>query len=246
MYAYYRYHHVLKVLLRGKRNRRLDHLLHTLFEVALPHYRWQRFRRISGFEGPTVAGSMRATMEEKASLIPLNDIFEEDDGIFHVKSQSNKDSVYAVDTKTAQFNCSSWEDIKFCKHVGAVYRLHPSLRSDFLPELPDSHLEASQEEADLATIDGNTEVGSSDAEEDDEEKVIVSNEDGKEVSAQRDQILDDYEVIGKFLQHLRLNAAASVDREAAIYLQKARAVLTSAFETASLPPPPWSRCGTGK
>ncbi|KAI0262855.1 hypothetical protein BC834DRAFT_783524, partial [Gloeopeniophorella convolvens] len=53
------YHHVLKsTWLDGKRNRRVDHLLHTLVENMLPTYenRYHRHRRQGlGFEGPNLA-----------------------------------------------------------------------------------------------------------------------------------------------------------------------------------------------
>ncbi|KAJ7243521.1 hypothetical protein C8J57DRAFT_1034711, partial [Mycena rebaudengoi] len=49
------WHHVLKSkFLHGKRNRRLDHLLHTLSNEVLPYYALKQRRQELGFEGPDI------------------------------------------------------------------------------------------------------------------------------------------------------------------------------------------------
>ncbi|KAJ6575590.1 hypothetical protein DFH09DRAFT_834273, partial [Mycena vulgaris] len=49
------WHHVLKSkFLQGKQNRRLDHLLSTLMDAALPYYALKQRRQEFGFEGPDI------------------------------------------------------------------------------------------------------------------------------------------------------------------------------------------------
>ncbi|KAJ7590248.1 hypothetical protein C8J56DRAFT_752125, partial [Mycena floridula] len=46
------WHHVLKgKFLQGKRNRRLDFLLHVLIDDVLPHFRLREHRQLAKFEG---------------------------------------------------------------------------------------------------------------------------------------------------------------------------------------------------
>ncbi|KAJ7602617.1 hypothetical protein DFH06DRAFT_912730, partial [Mycena polygramma] len=61
------WHHVLKSFhMDGKRNRRVDQLIHTLINVALPDYiakhRAQRF----GFHGPDLALQYRNAVHQRA------------------------------------------------------------------------------------------------------------------------------------------------------------------------------------
>ena len=50
------YHHVLKSKwLDRKRNRRVDHLIHTLITVMVPSYVVQHVRQEQGFEGLNLA-----------------------------------------------------------------------------------------------------------------------------------------------------------------------------------------------
>ncbi|KAJ7840430.1 hypothetical protein B0H13DRAFT_1450100, partial [Mycena leptocephala] len=50
------WHHLLKGdFLEGKWNRWLDHLIHTLCEIAIPHFIAQHHRQAMGFEGPDLA-----------------------------------------------------------------------------------------------------------------------------------------------------------------------------------------------
>ncbi|KAH9962585.1 hypothetical protein BC827DRAFT_1087020, partial [Russula dissimulans] len=48
-----RYHHVLKShWLDGKRNQRIDHLIHMLVEGMIPYYETRHLREVVGLEGP--------------------------------------------------------------------------------------------------------------------------------------------------------------------------------------------------
>jgi hypothetical protein len=51
-----RYHHVLKShWLDGKRNQRIDHLIHMLVEGMIPYYETRHLREVVGLEGPDLA-----------------------------------------------------------------------------------------------------------------------------------------------------------------------------------------------
>ncbi|KAJ7301636.1 hypothetical protein DFH08DRAFT_641895, partial [Mycena albidolilacea] len=50
------WHHLLKYHhMEGKRNRRVDQLIHTLINVALPHYIANHCAQQFGFHGPNLA-----------------------------------------------------------------------------------------------------------------------------------------------------------------------------------------------
>ncbi|KAJ6592788.1 hypothetical protein B0H19DRAFT_920485, partial [Mycena capillaripes] len=49
------WHHVLKSMhLEGKRGRRIDHLIHTLINIAIPHYIAGHRAQEFGFQGPNL------------------------------------------------------------------------------------------------------------------------------------------------------------------------------------------------
>jgi hypothetical protein len=49
------WHHLLKgTFMQGKRNRRLDHLIHILVDQAIPHFIHKHRRQEFGFEVPSV------------------------------------------------------------------------------------------------------------------------------------------------------------------------------------------------
>ncbi|KAJ7635941.1 hypothetical protein B0H17DRAFT_887767, partial [Mycena rosella] len=50
------WHHLLKGdFLEGKQNRRLDHLIHALYDIAIPYFIARHHRQTMGFEGPDLA-----------------------------------------------------------------------------------------------------------------------------------------------------------------------------------------------
>jgi hypothetical protein len=133
------WHHVLKLKHpQGKRGRRVDNLIHTLINVAIPHYiaghRTQEF----GFQGPDLEVRERVKIKSKAELIPPEDIKEIEAGnIFEVRSQSDRTRYYTVniDENTCS-PCPSFPKILFCKHICAVQNNYPDVAEHhfFRPE----------------------------------------------------------------------------------------------------------------
>ncbi|KAJ7210953.1 hypothetical protein C8J57DRAFT_1011864, partial [Mycena rebaudengoi] len=59
------WHHVLKgKFLQGKRNRRMDHLLHTLSHEVLPYYALKQRRQELGFEGADIEVKKRQDIDK--------------------------------------------------------------------------------------------------------------------------------------------------------------------------------------
>ncbi|KAF8502332.1 hypothetical protein F5888DRAFT_1573895, partial [Russula emetica] len=54
------YHHVLKsIWLEGKRNRRVDHLIHMLVMEFVPNVKFRHKQQVLGMEGPNLAEKRR-------------------------------------------------------------------------------------------------------------------------------------------------------------------------------------------
>lgn len=69
------WHHVLKSkYLQGKRGRRVDNLIHTLINVAIPHYIAGHRAQEFGFQGPDLEVRERVKIKSKAELIPPEDM----------------------------------------------------------------------------------------------------------------------------------------------------------------------------
>jgi hypothetical protein len=109
--------------LEGKRNRRLDHLLHTLVCKAVPHLiardRCQEF----GFEGPDLEVKRRLEIQALAHKIEsdqITPIENTNQNEFYVRSQSNPTQQYRVDIDIYTCDCSDFPHISFCKHICAV------------------------------------------------------------------------------------------------------------------------------
>ncbi|KAJ7140308.1 hypothetical protein C8R43DRAFT_1201380, partial [Mycena crocata] len=61
------WHHLLKGdFLEGKRNRRLDHLIHVLYEIVIPHFIARHRRQEMGFEGPDLELKHRLKVIKRA------------------------------------------------------------------------------------------------------------------------------------------------------------------------------------
>ncbi|KAJ6555681.1 hypothetical protein DFH09DRAFT_889814, partial [Mycena vulgaris] len=61
------WHHLLKgKFLEGKRNRRVDHLLHVLINKAIPYFIGKHCRQDFGFEGPDLEVKRRIEVESRA------------------------------------------------------------------------------------------------------------------------------------------------------------------------------------
>ncbi|KAJ7074856.1 hypothetical protein B0H15DRAFT_792683, partial [Mycena belliarum] len=82
----------------GKRNRRVDQLIHTLVNVALPKYIADHRAQQFGFYGPDLALQKRNEINQRGATITREMIEETDPGrIFTVKSQTTPGRTYTVD-----------------------------------------------------------------------------------------------------------------------------------------------------
>src|SRR5258707_15387394 len=114
------YHHVLKsIWLEGKRNRRVDHLMHTQKIQSLPHLEIRHKRQERGMEGADLAETQRRQILTRAPETPLENIRKNDDLHFDVQS-SNSNKIYKVNLGTTSCDCSDFPRIRMCKHIAAV------------------------------------------------------------------------------------------------------------------------------
>lgn len=68
----YSWHHLLKGnFMQGKRNRRLDHLLHILVDKAIPYFIHRHRRQEFGFKGPDLEVKKRIDIESRSQTIEL-------------------------------------------------------------------------------------------------------------------------------------------------------------------------------
>jgi len=76
---------VLKsIWLEGKRNRRVDHLIHTLVMEFLPEVEIRHKRQMLGMEGLNLAEKRRRQIQTRAPETPLSKIEKIDDLHFKV------------------------------------------------------------------------------------------------------------------------------------------------------------------
>ncbi|KAJ7580323.1 hypothetical protein C8J56DRAFT_1057962 [Mycena floridula] len=121
------WHHVLKgKFLEGKRNRRVDHLLHVLLDRVVPYYIARRHRQDCGFEGPNLEVKKRREVTEHTETIGKDTIqvVETSGKTYQVKSQSGSHQ-YDVDIDAYHCLCLSFLLINFCKHICAVQTHYP-------------------------------------------------------------------------------------------------------------------------
>lgn len=139
------WHHVLKgKFLHGKRNHRMDHLLHCLVNEVLPHYKLKQSRQENGFQGVNLEVAARKEAASRASEqytlaqitvrvvravfvadeLSLRKPFQKtDDQHFRVQSYSNPGKSYEIDLDLYACSCSAFPRIRFCKHICAVQTL---------------------------------------------------------------------------------------------------------------------------
>lgn len=115
------YHHVLKSKwLEGKRNRRVDHLVHTLVTVMIPSYAIHHVRQELGFEGLNLADKRRKELLARTPEINASCICTLGDDQFKVQSATISSRIYLVNLSTESCDCPDWPRIQLCKHVAAV------------------------------------------------------------------------------------------------------------------------------
>lgn len=122
------WHHLLKgTFMQGKRNRRLDQLIHTLINVAIPHFIHRHHRQLHGFEGPDLEIKKMLEIESRAKSVAehlITPCLDEPD-VYVVKSASKAEVEYRVDLDAYDCTCLSFSAISFCKHICAVQTLFP-------------------------------------------------------------------------------------------------------------------------
>src|SRR5258708_25320360 len=115
-----RYHHVLKsIWLEGKRNRRMDHLVHMLVVEFISdlemHHKWQEL----GMHGGDLAEQCCQQILRHAPETPLTQIRKIDDLHFEVQS-SNSNKFHLINLVATTCSCSDFPCIRLCKHIAAV------------------------------------------------------------------------------------------------------------------------------
>jgi hypothetical protein len=111
---------VLKsIWLEGKRNWRVDHLIHMLVVEFLPDlemcHKWQEL----GMHGRDLAEQRRQQILRHAPETPLTQIRKINDLHFEVQS-SNSNKSYNIDLVTTTCSCSDFPRIRLCKHIAAM------------------------------------------------------------------------------------------------------------------------------
>jgi hypothetical protein len=109
--------------LLGKRNRRLDHLVHTLVERVVPYYALKQSRQDSNFEGPDIETKKHMAILKRAEKYTEDQIQQVGDSMYTVASESQPARVYDVDVDAYSCSCLDFPLISFCKHIAAVQRL---------------------------------------------------------------------------------------------------------------------------
>src|SRR5258708_3735102 len=115
-----RYYHVLKsIWLEGKRNRRVDHLVHTLVVEFILDLEMRHKRRELGMHGGDLAKQRHQQILRCAPETPLTQIRKIDDLHFEVQS-SNSNKFHLINLVATTCSCSDFPRIRLCKHIAAV------------------------------------------------------------------------------------------------------------------------------
>src|SRR5258708_31051970 len=129
---YISYHNVLKsIWIEGKRNRRVDHLIHSVVIQYLPDLEIRLKRQERGMEGADLGETRHRQILTRAPKTPLENIRKNDDLHFDVQS-SNSNKIYKVNLGTTSCDCSDFPRIRMCKHIAAV--VHFFWVADLVPQ----------------------------------------------------------------------------------------------------------------
>jgi SWIM zinc finger len=107
------------IWLEGKRNQRVDHLIHTLVVEFLLDLKMRHKRQELGMHGRDLAKQRRQQILRHAPETPLTQIRKIDNLHFEVQS-SNSNKSYNIDLVTTTCSCSDFPHIRLCKHIAAV------------------------------------------------------------------------------------------------------------------------------
>ena len=113
--------------LDGKRNRRIDFLIHTLVNEMVPYYQNRHAQQAVGLEGPDLAEKRRRQLLAHAKGSARDSIQQFDSTQFHVASESNPGLYYEIDLNQLTCNCRDFPRSRFCKHLAAIYVHFPHL-----------------------------------------------------------------------------------------------------------------------
>ncbi len=115
------YHHVLKSMwLEGKRNRRADHLVHTLVIDMLPHYQARHDGQEVGFNGSNLAQKHRKEILTRTPEMNADSIRVLGDDCYYVQSEADMSCEYLVGLSKQSCDCLDWPRVQLCKHITAV------------------------------------------------------------------------------------------------------------------------------
>ena len=116
----YRYHHVLKsIWLEGKRNQRMDHLIHVLVDKFMPEIDHCHKQQMLGMEGPNLGKKRHQEILICAPETPIEKIKKIDDSRFKVES-SNSKRTYKINLDPTACSYSDFPHIQLCKHIVAI------------------------------------------------------------------------------------------------------------------------------
>ena len=106
--------------LGGLRNRRADHLIHTLTVDMLPYYETRHNSQELGFDGSNLAQKRRKEILARTPEIEADSIRAAEDDRYYVQSATDPSRSYLVGLTTQSCDCPDWPRVRLCKHVAAV------------------------------------------------------------------------------------------------------------------------------
>jgi len=106
--------------LDGKRNRRVDHLIHTLVVGMLPSYENKHDRQVLGLEGDNLATKRHKEILARMPEINTESIQDLGDEKFSVQSSTDSSHTYSVELRLQSCDCPDWPRIRLCKHLAAA------------------------------------------------------------------------------------------------------------------------------
>lgn len=130
------WHHLLKGYFNeGVRNRRMDHLIHTLSVDCMQYFKARHQRQLAGLEGHNLLETAKQSLEERAMLLLATDItpIPDREAIFNVQSQSDRLVYHTVDVRNGKCSCRAFPLLNYCRHLSAVHRHFPSIYSNIQP-----------------------------------------------------------------------------------------------------------------
>jgi hypothetical protein len=101
--------------------------MYTLVLYMDPYYQSRHARQSVGLEGPDLAGQRHREIMAAARHISEDSILQFDMTQFHVASESNPGTYYAIDLHRETCDCTDFPRAHFCKHIAAIHVHFPHL-----------------------------------------------------------------------------------------------------------------------